>query len=104
MESNKNNKSIPKDYIEDAEKNPKEVEGLSDLDEYDMECEVITDNPAGDLKAEPEVIKDDPPKTEEERQEKELLNEMSSMIDPEVDKKEEMMTLLKDERVEGEKK
>ena len=51
LESNKNSKSIPKEYVDGEEKKPdKEADGLSDLDEYDMECEVITDNPAGEVK------------------------------------------------------
>ena len=41
------------------------AEGLSDLDEYDMECEVITDNPAGEMK---EVV------TEEKQTKKEEVS------------------------------
>ena len=49
LDSNKNSKSISKENVEEQEKKPvKEADGLSDLDEYDMECEVMTGNPAGD--------------------------------------------------------
>ena len=93
LESNKNSKSIPKEYVKEAAENrpTNQAEGLSDLDEYDMECEVITDNPAGEMKeAKPECTKIEIPHlTEEQREEKELLSEMSSMINPKAEEEEE---------------
>ena len=56
-----------------------------------MECEVITDNPTGEMK-EPktectEIVL--PHLTQEQREEKELLSEMSSMINPKIEEVEE---------------